>query len=52
MNMTGDTWISVVKLVPSILKTLGFIPRTRQRKSDMKKVLSRKLDIPMPEDDI
>ena len=52
MNMTGDKWISVVKLVTSVLKALGFIPRTRNRKNEMKKILSRKLDIHMPEDDI
>lgn len=48
----GDKWISVVKLVPSIFKALGFIPKTRQRKNYMKKVMSRRLVIPMSEDDI
>lgn len=52
MNMTGDTWISGVKFIPSIPKALGFIPKTRQRKNDIKKVMSRKLDIPLSEDDI
>lgn len=51
--MTGNKWISMVKLISSIPQALGFIPRARQRKNDKKKkVMSRKLYIPMPEDDV